>query len=433
MPAAPQPDGARRAMSSSLSRLMIVILGLFACVWGVWNSGREGLSQLLTAYGAAANRLDAADRAVQLGASIPEAHYVRAGLLADAGARAEALEEYERAVALRPRDYALWLELGRAREQAHETDGAIAAFREAVRLAPFYAVPRWQLGNTLFRAGRLDEAFAELRRAVDGNPKLLPQALELAQAAFKGDAQAVEQAIQPRTPALHLGLARFFVRQGKMNEAIAQFRAAGTASNEERRSLLAELLAAKRFAEAYEVWASGRSSTLAVDSSGNALVMNGGFEEAVTLNEPGFGWQLPQNMPTLQAAQDTANPRADAQSLRLVWNGNADPSSPVLSQLLLVEPAARYQLRFAARTENLVSGGLPIVVMTDAVSNDARVLGAAVTLPQGTNSWQDYSIEFTTASATTAVLLSVRRQNCSNPLCPIFGRVWLDDFSMRRM
>jgi hypothetical protein len=302
-----------------------------------------------------------------------------------------------------------------------------------VRHAPFYAEPRWLLGNTLFRAGRLTNAFAEIASAAASNPKLLPQAINLAWAAFDGDTQAIERALRLETPEQHLALARFLVKRGKTSEAVAQFRAAGGAAGEERRALLAELLAAKRFVEAYEVWSSVRPPTDESISQDNARVLNGGFEAPVALGEPGFGWQLPQNIPAVQAAQDTAAPHAGVQSLLISWNGNYDPASPVLSQLILVEPNARYQLRFAARTEKLLSGGLPVVVLTDASSSDGRALGTAVALPQGTSAWQEYFIEFTTGSTTNAVQINVRRQNCSSSLCPIFGRAWLDDFSVRRI
>ncbi len=419
-------------MPQAIVRLVVVLLSLTACVWGIWNSASEGLSQLLASYGTMSARLDVAERAARLGPSVPETHFARAGLLAESGAQAEALEEYERAVALRPQDYALWLELGRARDVAGDSQGAVSAYREARRLAPFYAQPRWQLGNTLYRLGQLDEAFVELREAVAGNPKLMPQALALAWAAYAGDARAVEQALRPQTPSLHLALARFFARHGKASEAVEQFRAANGAPVEERRALLAELLAAHHVKEAYEVWASGRTLKNEGDNSAVNRVLNGGFEEAVILNDPGFGWQLSQSA-GVEAAQETGLARSGAQSLRLVWNGNSDAAAPVLSQLLLVEPHARYQLRFAARTEKLLSGGLPAVSVTDASGGAGLALGEAAALAQGTHEWQDYAIEFETAAATDAVRIIVRRQNCNNPLCPAYGSVWLDDFSIRKL
>jgi Tfp pilus assembly protein PilF len=429
----PLPSGARRKTAArGHFRLIMTGLGLLACLAGMWNSGRAGVSQMLASYGAITRRPDVAELAVRFGPEVAEAHYVRASLLFDQGKLAEAIQEYEKAAALRPRDFALWLELGQARDQANDLEGAIAAFKASASLAPFYAKPRWQLGNTLYRMGRFDEAFAELRRAAASLPKLLPQVLDLAWAAFDGDATAVERALQPQTNEAHLALARYFVGRGKTSEAIAQFRAAGEVSKEERRGLLTELLDARRFGEAYEVWSSEHREGAERIANGESVVINGGFESPVNLNDPGFGWQLTQNLTAVEAAQDTAAPRSGAQSLRLVWNGNSSNVSPIISQLVLVQPGTHYQLRFAARTEKIVTAGLPQIAVVDASSSDGRTLGDALQLPQGTSPWQDYTLEFTTLEETRAVQINIRRQNYSAAPCPIFGRAWLDDFSIRK-
>ena len=413
--------------------LLLTLAGVAACLWGAWEAWREGSAQFFASYGAATNQLETVDRAARLGPTIPEVHYARASLLADRGETAGAVRAYERAVALRPRDYALWLELGRARDRAGDPPGALAAFKEAARLAPFYALPRWQLGNALYRAGRLEESFAELRRAATSDPKFLPQVLNLAWASTGGDAQAIERAIQPGTAPAHLALARLFVRRGKISEALQHFRAGGDRlTDEERGALVKELLAAKQFAAAYEVWSAGRKSQPGQDTQGGPVILNRGFEEPISLNEPGFGWQLPQGLKEFAAAADVAEPRVGLRSLRLAWEGNADTAQPFVSQLVLVEPRASYRLSFAARTHEVVSAGLPLVMVTDAGDDTGRPLGRPSVLPQGTSPWQDYAVEFTTNEATSAVLISVRRQSCPVSPCPIFGRVWLDDFSIRK-
>jgi hypothetical protein len=261
---------------------------------------------------------------------------------------------------------------------------------------------------------------------------MLPAVIDLAWAATGGDARAVEEALEPETGSMHLALARFFARQGKTIEAIAQFRAAGDVSNEEQRALLRELLAARRFREAYEVWTSIRRARGEGDVAGAGPIVNGGFEESLRLDDPGFGWQLARTTQAVQASHDTVDPRVGRESLRLVWSGNSDPASPVLSQLVLVEPNARYQLHFAARTEKIVTGALPVVAVIDADSNERRNLAQPLVLPQGTSSWQDYTMELTTAKETGAIQINLRRQDCGDP-CPIFGQIWLDDFSLRKI
>jgi hypothetical protein len=308
--------------------------------------------------------------------------------------------------------------------------GALAAFKESARLAPFYAQPRWQLGNALFRASRRDEAFAELRRAAISNPKLLPQTIGLAWAAFGGDSQAVENILQLQTPYAHLALARFLARHGRASESIAQFRAAGTLSNEQRRALLEDLLASKNFAEAFEVWSSGHPATA---PGGLAVIANGGFEEPVTLDDPGFGWQLERNLKAARTSLDATQPHVGVYSLRVDWSGDSDPSKAVISQLVLVEPKTRYRMTFAARTQEMLTIGLPVVTVTDVGSDSERVLGQSKTFPQGTSGWQDYAIEFATTETTKAVLIVIRRQTCAMTPCAAIGHAWVDDFQVVRI
>ena len=367
-----------------------------------------------------------AEEAAQLSSSNPEVHYVHARLLADSGAHAAAIAEYERAAALRPDDYVLWLALGRARDEANDTAGALSAFQESTRLAPFYAKPHWQLGNTLFRAGRNADALTELKLAAQSDPRLLPQTINLAGAALGGDAGAVTQALQPDTPAAHLELASFFARHGKPGEALTQFRAAGSLSNEQRRLLISDLLSSKNFGEAYQVWSNAAAGNNAV-----TVIANSGFEGPINFDELGFGW-ITRDLPTAHILLDAKEPSAGSYSLRLDWSGESDPATPVISQLVLVEPGTHYRLSFAARTQDLLSVALPIVSVVDASDDKQSILAQSQPLPRGTSGWQDYAAEFVTPATTRAVLLDVRRENCPVAPCAAVGHAWFDKFSLAR-
>ena len=98
--------------------------------------------------------------------------------------------------------------------------------------------------------------------------------------------------------------------------------------------------------------------------------------------------------------------------------------------MVLVQPLAHYELRFWARSENIVSGGLPVVVVIDADSKNG--LGKSEQFPRTTEGWREYSIEFDTGPSTTAIQITLQREGCSAP-CPIFGRLWLDGFSFRKL
>ncbi|MBC8030755.1 MAG: tetratricopeptide repeat protein [Pyrinomonadaceae bacterium] len=424
------PSTERKQDTRSWIHYAVLIVGLIICGWGIWSSGREGLSIFVTSYAAATNQLDAADRAVRFGPSSSEAHYLRARLLSDNSLRTEAIRAYEQAAALRPRDYVLWLELGRARDQVNDVEGALAAFRESMRLAPFYAQPHWQLGNTLLRSGRRDEALAELRRAAASNPTLLPSAIGLAWGVLNKDPRAVEKALQPGDPAAHLALATFFARHGKAAEAINHVRAAGDLSNEQRRTLLNELLATRNFSEAYTVWSSGRK---AGNPEGLSAIANAGFEETISLDDRGFGWQVGIDPETVQTTLDPSAPHSGSYSLRLDWSGDSDPLAPIVSQLVLVEPNTRYRLSFAARTHELLTIGLPVVAIADPSSDNQVILQQSDSFSRGTSGWQSYAVEFATPGTTRAVRIVIRRQKCETVPCAAIGHAWVDGFSLEKL
>jgi len=389
-----------------------------------------GVSRLLSKYATVAGRLDGADRAVELTPSDPEAHLIRAALLKADNRLGEAIKEYEQAAALRPRDYVMWLEVGLARDEAEDQAGAINSFKEASALAPDYAEPRWQLGNVLLRAGLMDEAFLEMRRAAQSNQAFLPQLIDLAWNIYNGDVLSVEQAVQPQSSKARLALARFAAKHGKAADAARIFRTIENAAEEDRRAFLTELLAAKEFNVAYEVWSTEPGKN--ANHSGSGFT-DGGFEEQINFDEPGFGWQVARNLATVRISIDKAQPHNGSNSLRLDWSGDSSPASQIVSQIVPVEPNARYRLRFAIRAEELVTGGLPLIAIVDAGAKDSTPLAQSELLPPNTAPWQERSVEFVCGKETQAVLVILRRQGCSNGPCPVFGRLWLDDFSLQKL
>lgn len=412
-------------------RLIIAAIGLALCLWLLYQSGQRGLARLLSNYGAGAGVMAAVDEAIKFAPHDPDAHYVRALALAEQNEFARAAAALQQAAALRSHDYQLWLELGNARDQAGDLPEAIAALTRAVALAPYYAQPQWQLGNVLLRAGRFDEAFAALRRALVSDPALAPQAIDLAYGIYQGDASAVAQAIQPQTPAAQMALAVHFAQHRQAAAAVQLFRAVRNAAKPERHALIAALLNTEQFAEAHEVWLAGRAR----DSEGKlgngqiTMLTDGGFEDEINTDEPGFGWQLKQEAPAVKFTVDANDPSAGKQSLRLNWNGAAGTAEPVLSQIVLVTPQTRYRLHFAARTRQLVTGGLPIIAVRDAAA-EAKPLAQSEPLPPGDSGWRQYSLEFTTTPTTRAILIAIQRQNCTTMPCPIFGQTWFDNFSL---
>jgi hypothetical protein len=126
---------------------------------------------------------------------------------------------------------------------------------------------------------------------------------------------------------------------------------------------------------------------------------------------------------------DSTNPKAGKSSLKIEFKGESDAGLLIITHLVMVEPRARYKLQFAARTEQIVSGGLPGLRILDAGSG--QTLGQSGAFPPGTNGWRDYTIEFNTPETNPTIQIVVQREQCSGSPCPIFGRLWLDNFSLQ--
>lgn len=408
-------------MQQGIARVAAAFLGLFFCGWLTLDAARIGISRFLSDYGLKADLLVAAERALSFSASDPEIRVAISALFAETGEFAASARALEQGTLLRPRDYRLWLELGIARDQAGEREGAIAAFREAARLAPYYAQPRWQLGNALLRAERNDEAFVELRRAAASAPALLPNLIDLAYGLY-GNASTVERVVQPQSRSAQLMLARFWAKNGKAEDCLRLLRTAGQLSAKERQDLVTDLVTSRQFTAAYEVWASGAEN----GHRTNALV-DGGFEDAIRMGAPlGFGWRIERYQRAVSVSLNTRQPHSGTRSLLLEWNGDPQAGTAAVSQLIVVEPQKHYRLSFWARAEKLVTGGAPIITVS-APGTVERLLGQSAPLLQATQEWRQFSLEFQTNAQTQAVTIAVRRDGCTGSPCPIFGQIWLDD------
>jgi hypothetical protein len=391
-----------------------------------WNTGREGFSSLLSAYAAGTYEIDAANAAVGLSSSSPDAHFVRGTILEARNDPGAAAAEYHAAALARPDACILWLSLARARELSGDAEGAVAAASQAVLLAPSYAQPHWQLGNILLRAGQKEEGFKELRLAGISNPTLMPSVIDLAWRLSDGNPQFVKRAVQPDSPEAYQQLGQYLRHLGDLDASLYMYESsAGRAPESERRANIAALIGAKRFGEAYALWVWRRQGT-------KVGVMNdSGFEEEEDLQEPGFRWRTVDKGEGFHLSLDTSDAKQGRCSLRVDFDGDSDPAAAVVSQLVVVESRTHYQLRFAARTEGIVSGGLPEVAVLDANSN--KVLGQSAELPQATNGWRNYVFDFETAESSTAVQVSLQRLSCTSSHCPIFGSLWLDEVWLQKL
>jgi tetratricopeptide (TPR) repeat protein len=417
-------------MARRLFRIVLALIGMACCYYLFTLAGTAGVARFFSATSVIQSSLGPADVAVKLAPSDPEGHYSRGIALTNLNRLIEAEAEFERAVQLRPYHYYEWLDLGVTLDRLGDSAGSIAAMRESIRLAPFFSQPHWQLGNLLYRQAQYDEAFAELRKGAESNSNLVEGMLDLAWVAADGDVSKFEGFMQPNSVLGHLQMASFLARQGKGDDAARRIAEAGEPRDayelSVRNQTILILISTRQFHAAYLAWLPGHRKVAGTGSP--AQLVNGDFAEPVVQNDPGFGWQLAGDS-AVTAAIDPSGPNG-ARSLMLQFNGASTPGSVLIHQLILPSPNARYSLSFMARAEELVTGGPPTIIVLDASEDAPKILAQSSPIAAPNSAWTRYQVDFSTAERTSAIRIGLQRMYCAQSPCPIFGRLWLSQFTL---
>ncbi len=142
---------------------------------------------------------------------LPETHYAAARLFEEQGQIGRALDQYQKAVALKPKYVAAHHHIALLLSKMSRHDEAIAAFQRAVALKPNDARLRNNYGFELMFVERWAQAEAELHTAIDLEPKFARAYVNLAMAVSKqgrfDEALAAFQQVLPEPDAYYnLGL-----------------------------------------------------------------------------------------------------------------------------------------------------------------------------------------------------------------------------------
>jgi tetratricopeptide (TPR) repeat protein len=417
-------------------RIILILLLLGAGVWSYYVI-RWYLGNTLAEYfDPNQGNLAAANWAAQMAPDDPLTHWRIAQVSQKTlplDQQAAAIAEYEKAVSLSPNDYRFWMALGTAQEQAGNPAKAELALKRAVALAPSYAYPRWYLGNLYLRNGRYEEAFAELRVASQADLELLPQLFNLVWEIYNNDPEALKNAVGQSSPA-RANFALYLIGRKRVDEGLRLW---NDLSSEEKRSnkdvgekMIANLIMELRYHDALQVWNDVMSEKFRMQID---QIFDGSFEEPVAYApDTIFGW-LVKGVPQLHIGIDPNKSHSGERSLRLGFQVRTNIQEINASQLIAVNPNKEYDFQCYVATDKLETGSGPQVQIVDA--NTGQALGISAMPATGTNDWQLLGFSFKTSDKTQAVMLKVVRFTCGTeeaPICPIYGSVWYDDFTLKR-
>ncbi len=421
----------RATASTKMIMTAVVMLSLlaswFVVRWYVGNTMAEH-------FPPDDQRLDTARMAVGLAPNDPLPHW-RLGNVAQKFLPPDqisvAVAEYEKAVSLSPNDYRLWMEFGSALEQAGDVDRAEKALRQAVKLAPSYALPRWHLGNLLVRTDRYNEGFKELQKASEANDQFRPQLFNLAWQLNKTDFDAMRTAVG-ENPGVQAWFSKYLVERGRFDEGLRVWNTLKQPEKRENRlaadAMIKALVASHRYHTAMEVWNEiAPGPAYHVDFG---KILDRGFEQNLAHSANAvFGWQVQSNS-QVQLGIDANLGHSGSRSLRLYFQVRSRVDSINVSQLIPVKPNTEYSFECYLKTDKLESAETPVVYVVNAT--DEVFLAGSPRAPNGSNNWQRVAFSFKTGPKAEAIKLRMTRNTCpDSAVCPIFGTVWYDDFDLK--
>jgi tetratricopeptide (TPR) repeat protein len=196
---------------------------------GTWIA-HNSLGLCLQKSGRLAEAMEQYDEALQIKPDYAEAHNNLGSDLLHAGRLAEAENQFKQALQINPDLAAAYNNLGYALQQSGRIAEAIECYEEALQINPNYIEAHNDLGNALLQTGRAAEAIEQYQEALQLNPDLAEAYYDLGNALEQSGrmAEAIQQyqealQLNPDFTEAHYNLGNALEQSGRMAEAIQQY------------------------------------------------------------------------------------------------------------------------------------------------------------------------------------------------------------------
>jgi tetratricopeptide (TPR) repeat protein len=402
------------------------VLALFLSYFSIRNARAVYLSGLETS--------EAYERATQLEPSDARNWYLLGRYwqynLEDPDAQ-RAIRAYRTALSFDPRSADTWLDLAAAYESEGNLAAARDAFLHAKKAYPLSAEGSWRFGNFLLRQNELQPAFAEIRHAVEADPKRGAEAFSRCLRAEPDVEKILDQALPP-IPEVYVEAIWDQTTDGHTDNALKVWNRLVSIHPRvplpEVFSLVGSLWANKRIAEASRVW--DQAVVLAgfsdlQDPSGSVL-WDGGFESGVT--NGGFSWLLPEGMRDVQISFDNHEKHSGNRSLRLIFDGKSNLTLNNICHYVPVAPSTAYRFSAWIQTRALTTDeGVRFQLHSLGTQDNSVVVTPDA---HGSQPWTRIEVPWSAGKDAQAMQVCLVRFPSDQADNKIQGTAWVDDVAL---
>ncbi|HXJ03980.1 MAG TPA: tetratricopeptide repeat protein [Candidatus Acidoferrum sp.] len=342
-----------------------------------------------------------------------------------------AIRAYQTALTLNPLSADTWLDLGTQYESEGDLADTQNAFLQAKHVYPLSPEVSWRYGNFLLRKGEFDAAFAEIKRAVEVDPKRGAAAFLLCKRVVP-DVNAVLDRVLPNSKDAYLSVLSALTEQQQTDQALVVWSRLATLHPRfplrESFSLLEILIHKRQMVQAQHVWdqAVAIAGVARPSDPPNSLVWDGGFE--LNISGGGFAWRYPVFTGGVQVTLDSKVKHSGSHSLRLTFNGLSNVDFSDVCQYVPVQPSTAYRFSAWVRTRDLSTDqGVRFALhsISDSVNSISRTDGF-----RGNQPWTQISLPWNSEKDVSELQLCLTRLPSAKFDSKIHGSAWIDDVAL---
>ena len=342
-----------------------------------------------------------------------------------------AISNFRRALSLNPRYADAWLDLGTVYESEGDFSAARDAYLQARSAYPASATVAWRFGNFLLRQGDVQQAFAEIRRAVYVDPKRSAEAFSRCWR-IDPNIESVLDNVIPLDRAAYLDIIRELAADNQLAATLTVWQR--LVSLHPRMSpadvvFFADFLIQKgHFDDAHGVWQDAfQLSDVATGDPPGSVVWDGSFESNV--RGGGFAWTFPAPTPGVQVILDRRQKHTGKQSLRLFFDGKRNLNYEGVCTNAEVQPETTYRFSAWVRTQALTSDE-GIRFRLSGFSDSGAISSTDSQDSRGTQSWNRVEMPWTSGKDVRRARVCLLRYLSRSLDARIQGTAWIDDVSL---
>jgi tetratricopeptide (TPR) repeat protein len=341
-----------------------------------------------------------------------------------------AIADYQEAVRDEPHAANYWMDLASAYEAAGEDARARDAFARAKAVYPASAVVAFDYGNFLLRQGKPAEGFAELRKAVNADPNLLPLAISRSWKA-SGDVNQLLNELLPANAEPYSQAVDFFASSGRLEAALAAWQRLialhQPLSLPRAFPFIDQLIHDDRSDNARLVWlqALAAAGLPHEPPRGGSLIWNGDF--ANNFLNGGLDWRW-GDVIGADFSFDSAPSRGGSRAVRLDFSGGRNIELGAPAQFVPVEPGRTYHFHALMRTDGITTeSGLQFWIWDPNHKNAVSVATENFT---GLHDWTPLDADVAAGPETHFLLVQLVRRPSRLFDNKLGGTVWIADVTL---